>query len=479
MRLVPIFFLTSMAVAIAASGIACGSSSSGGSHSTAPDGGSDGSGITPVVDSGTPEVVAEAAAEAAPEAAGYPAGLPTDIPQVATRGGNVMKLPKVYPIFFAGDDPTMTASAQDFVNKVGATNYWKVNAEYGVGAAIGEPAIQLTHDDDPPLVYDDIDIENWLANKLQSKDPAFPAPDANTIYTFFFPAGITITMGGTSSGFPPDGGYMDGDIVEAGSIPSTVSRSCTEFGGYHSAIQLNDGTLAAYAVVPRCAGFDGFTGIDAVTAAASHELSETATDPFLDAYSSVDRPHRYWSSLMGGGEVGDMCAQNLGSFLKFSELPYTVQRIWSNKAALTGLDPCLPVPTSEVYFNTFPIMPDQVTSTGRGLDGGTTTTTTPGVQIAVGSSKTIELDLFSTAATSSPWTVSAYDEFDLQLATAQQLTFTYDKHSGQNADKIHLTIKVVAAGRGNTEPFLIISTLKDGTQNLWAGEVGNSPTGDQ
>jgi hypothetical protein len=474
MRLVPIFFLTSMAVAIAASGTACGSSGSGGSHSSPPDASSDDSGNTPVVDSGAPEVVAEAAApEAAPEAAGYPATLPTDIPQVATRGGNVMTLPKIYPIFFAGDDPTMTASVQDFANKVGATNYWKANAEYGVGAAIGEPAIQLTHDDDPPLVYDDNDIETWLTNKLQSKDPAFPAPDGNTLYAFFFPADITITMGGTSSGFPPDGGYMDGDVVEAGSIPSTASQSCKEFGGYHSAIQLSDGTLAAYSVVPRCAGFDGFTGIDAVTAAASHEFSEAATDPFLDAYSSVDRPHRYWSSLMGGGEVGDMCAQNLGSFLKFSELPYTVQRIWSNKAALTGLDPCVPVPTGEVYFNTFPVMPDQITTTGKGVDGGTTTTSVPGVQIAVGASKTIELDLFSTAPTTGPWTVSAYDQFDLQEVTAQELTFKYGKLTGQNGDKIQLTITVVAAGRGNTEPFLIYSTLKGGAQNLWAGVVGN------
>jgi hypothetical protein len=57
--------------------------------------------------------------------------------------------------------------------------------------------------------------------------------------------------------------------------------------------------------------------------------------------------------------------------------------------------------------------------------------------------------------------------------TAQELTFKYSKLTGQNGDKIQLTITVVAAGRGNTEPFLIYSTLKGGAQNLWAGVVGN------
>ena len=284
-------------------------------------------------------------------------------------------------------------------------------------------------------------------------------------------------MGGTSSGFP-DGGAPEGGAPasDAGGGGGVVSTGCVDFGGYHSAIQLDaahNNAVVAYAVVPRCANFDGFKGIDAVTAAASHEIAEAATDPFLDAYISTDNAHRYWSTILGGGEVGDMCAQNLGSFVKFPELPYLVQRIWSNKAAVAGTDPCTPVPTGEVYFNTIPDSPDTLQLAGRAADGGTSTTPTKGVQIAVGASKTIELDLFSTAPTTAAWTVQAFDEYDLQLATAQQLKFTFDKTSGQNGDKIHMTIQVIAAGRRNTEPFLLISTLNGTqTQNLWVGVVG-------
>ena len=342
--------------------------------------------------------------------------------------------------------------------------------EYGVGQVVGEPGIQLTSADDPPEIFDDNDIQTFLINKLQASDPAFGTPDANTIYAFFFPPNVIITQGGTSSGFPVDGGYPEGGVD--GGVPATASEGCVEFGGYHSAVQLSSGATIAYAVVPRCASFDGFTGMDAVTAAASHEIGETATDPLGSAYARTDSAHSYWSTILGGGEIGDMCAQNLGSFVKFSDLPYTVQRLWSNKAAMTGLDPCVPVPTGEVYFNTIPNMPDTLQAQGRGADGGTTTIPTKGVQIAVGSSKTIELDLFSTAPTAGAWNLKLYDEYDLQLATAQQLTFALSQANGQNGDKIQLTITVKAAGRRNTEPFLITSTLKNGTQNIWAGLVG-------
>lgn len=464
MRLVPIACAL-LAPLAAALGVACGSSNSSTNQATSTEAGADTS--TPVEDAGT----VEAAVEAAP----YPAFVPANVPQVVSRGGPIMPLPKVVPIFYATDDTTTTASIQSFVNALGASDYWHgALAEYGVGQVVGETAIQLTSSDDPPTTYDDSDIEAWLANKLQSADPAFPAPDANTIYAFFFPAGIKITTGGTSSGWP------DGEAPEGGGGGGggggQVSTSCVDFGGYHSVIQLANGTPVTYAVVPRCANFDGFTGVDAVTAAASHEIAESSTDPLVQldaAYLSTDSAHRYWATILGGGEVGDMCAQNLGSFVKFPDLPYTVQRIWSNKAAVAGTDPCTPVPTGEVYFNSIPILPDTLNVTGRGADGGTTTVATQAVQIAVGSSKTIELDLFSSAPTPSEWQVQAADEYDLQLASSQQLKFSYDKTTGQNGDKIQLTITVVAAGSKNQEPFIVYSTMKSTqAQNLWVGLVG-------
>lgn len=456
--------------AVASLAVACGSGSSGGSNQPSPsnDASSD------VASGPTPEAGGGAEASSGDDAgtgeAGYPAVVPTDVPQVVSRGGPVMANPKVVPIFYATDDATSISKIEDFVAKLGTTQYWGVMSEYGVGAITSGTPIVLTHADDPPLVYDDADIETWLANKLNSNDPAFPQPDANTIYTFFFPADVTITQGGTSSGFPSDGGAEAGP-VEAGA-PSG-SQSCVPggFGGYHSVDQAVNSGNAVYAIVARCSNFDGYSGVDSATAIGSHELAESASDPLISAYSRTDTAHSYWSSVLGGGEIGDMCAQDQGSFTKFSDSPYLVQRLWSNKAAMAGTDPCVPVPAGEVYFNTYPNMPDTLQAQGRGPDGGTTTIPTKGVQIAVGSSKTIELDLFSTAPTA-PWKIVAQDPYQLGLAATKELTLAPSITVGENGTKINLTITVVAAGRRNTEPFLITSTASDGTQHEWAGVVG-------
>src|SRR5262249_39975352 len=120
----------------------------------------------------------------------------------------------------------------------------------------------------------------------------------------------------------------------------------------------------AYAVIPRCGNFGNLTGLDAVTAAESHELIESATDPYPmydPAYDRLDDDHYYWSSTLGGAETGDMCAQNPTAFTRFSELPYIVQRTWSNQAALAGHDPCVPPIPDTVYFSAVPELNETLT----------------------------------------------------------------------------------------------------------------------
>ena len=471
-RLLPIALLASIFACAGGVAAGCGSSSAGAGPAPQTDAAAEAS----------PSTGDAANAADVVEAGAYPAFVPTDIPQVTSRGGPVLALPKVYPIYFAEDDPTFTAKITDFLSKIGATQYWHAtSSEYGVGSLASGPPIQLTAADNPPATYSDVDIETWLSAKLNAGDPAFPPPDGNTIFALFFPTGVTISLGGGGGPPPGDGGTeggTEGGIADAGA-PSG-SLSCVSFGGYHGAIQLNNNANVAYAVIPRCSNFDGFGGVDAVTAAVSHELLEGVTDPYsslgLSAFSSTDSAHRYWATVVGGGgEIGDMCAQTLSSFTHFPELPaYLVQRCWSNKAALTGGDPCVPVPSGEVYFNTIPVMPDLLQVMGRGADGGTTTVPTKGVMIALGASKTIELDLFSNVPTQD-WTVSAADSSYLN-GGSPQLQFSFDKSSGKNGDKIHLTIKVLATGRRNTEAFMISSMMGNSPtspQNIWAGVVGN------
>ena len=76
------------------------------------------------------------------------------------------------------------------------------------------------------------------------------------------------------------------------------------------------------------------------------------------AYPLTDDAHIYWVRALGGGETSDLCAQDPESFTEFDELPYVVQRSWSNKAASAGHDPCVPQLQGDVYFNAAPVMND-------------------------------------------------------------------------------------------------------------------------
>ncbi len=94
---------------------------------------------------------------------------------------------------------------------------------------------------------------------------------------------------------------------------------------------------------------------------------------------------------------------------------------------------------------------------------------TKGVKIAAGESKTIEVDLYSDAPTSGPWSVAALDDKMLSVGGAPDLMLSLDHTTGQNGAKIHLTIKVLRAN-ANGSAFRLMSTLGAVT-HLWAGLV--------
>jgi hypothetical protein len=363
----------------------------------------------------------------------YPA-FKIDAPQVQNFGGALLTAPKVVPVYFANDDTTFTGNVTTFLDKLPASTYWPaISTEYGMGAMTVTTPVQLT--EDAPTTIDDTAIKTWLAGKMG--DPAWPTADANTVYTIFYPTGTSITLQGDTS--------------------------CDTFGGYHDSFPLNNTTNIAYAVVPRCAKFNGLVGIDATTGAASHELIEASTDPQPSqdaAYAQVDDNHIIFELINGGGEVGDMCVASQNAFFTPTDLGSMVQRIWSNANAKAGHNPCVPTDGSP-YFNAMPVM-STVTIQGLG--------TTEGVTIPIGQSKTIEVDLFSDAATS-PWTVSATDLGGEQQGDTE-LTFAWDRTTGQNGEKLHVTITAVKASQYGAEAFAIDSILGT-SHNFWVGLVGN------
>ena len=370
----------------------------------------------------------------------YPA-FKVDPPQVVSGGGSVLATPKVVPVYFANDDTTFTGKITTFLNKLPGSTYWGPGeTEYGVGAVSIATPVQLT--EDAPASIADADIQTWLGAKLTSNDPAWPANDANTVYVLFYPSATTaITLG--------QGG----------------GTSCQDFGGYHDNITIQTTNHVAYAVVPRCANFGGLSGLDAISATATHEIVEASTDPYpqsTPAYGQVDDNHIIWMFLLGGGEVGDMCAQSASGYYTPTDVGSVVARIWSNAKAKAGHDPCQP-DDGTPYFNSMPVLTDSVNVAGQ--------VTTKAVTIPVGTTKDVEVDLFSDAATSGDWTVSAIDSATLQGQPAE-LAFAWDKTSGRNGNKLHLSITVNKASQYNAEGFLIESKL-GGRTNVWIGLVSN------
>jgi hypothetical protein len=332
----------------------------------------------------------------------------TPMPQAMTGGGSVMSAPKVVAVSFQND--TMMQPAIDaFASQMQTvTAYWSgATGEYGVGPLTSVP---FHSTDTPPATLSDSDVQTWITTAIQST-AGFPQPDENTIYTLFYPSGTNVT--------------------------TLFGTTCQEFEGYHDSFAMGS-TSIVYAIVPRCPPpVSSVTLADQMTAEASHEIVEAATDPFPSSpkpgYITVDSSSLAWS-LLAGGELGDLCAAFPDSFYKPSGFDNLVQRIWSNAAAAGSHDPCEPQGNSP-YVNAAPVLNDTITLNVNGISAPT-----KGVKLSAGQSTTIELDLYSDAPTP-PWTVSAIDITSAFFGGSQALSFSFDTNTGQNGDKLMLTIK--------------------------------------
>ena len=383
----------------------------------------------------------------------YPAFV-IDAPQVVDYGGPEMPTPKVQPVYFPGFD--FATQLTDFNAKIGASSYWAALAEYKIGAITSATPITLTSADTAPASITDAQIQTWLQSRWDGTHPEFgTAPDANTIYALYYPPTTVITLGGGGGG---------GDAGADGGGGFGGSKSCSGFGGYHGDVMVGSVDIA-YAVLPECPTFGSYKGVDVITTTTSHELSEAVTDPFGNnvgpAYITTDDNHLAWSSFLGGGEIGDMCAQFPSSFYKPADFNYLVQRNWSNKQAKAGHDPCVPADTT-TYFNAMPVLPDKLTTFQNIV--------TKGVNIPVGTPKTIDIDLFSDAPTVGNILVSAQAYTRTGMAP---VTITLDKSSGLNGEVIHATLTSTAAFTNKSKTATLVVTAANGTrQNIWIGLLG-------
>ncbi len=288
-------------------------------------------------------------------------------PEVQSRGGPTIKTPTVIPIVYSGD--ALATSITGFTTKIGASQYWKdLGAQYGVGPMTAGTTITLT-EAAPTTITSDA-IETWLIGKLSGATPEFGVPDANTLYSIYYPASTTITMDGAGE----------------------LGQSCQGYGGYHSEVTVGT-THVGYAVLPRC------SDIDDLTVSASHEYFEWATDPFpmsKPAYNKLDAAHWAWQVVMIG-ELGDLCTYLDRENLRPAEIGFLVQREWSNTASLAGKYPCAPAKTAP-YLQVIPTAEDLVDVPDYGSPNHSATITTKAISIKAGGSRTVDAIVYSDQA---------------------------------------------------------------------------------
>lgn len=149
-------------------------------------------------------------------------------------------------------------------------------------------------------------------------------PISNDLYVVYLPESTTITDNLSIDAFTVLGKTF-------GPFTFVKSSSCTDYGAYH-ALSLYLGGLYPIAIIPaKCAS----GSVSSLTAAASHEILEAATDPipgagWIDTSISNASPN---FNRLKQGELADICSsagavptagRTMGSF--------TAVAYWSNSA---------------------------------------------------------------------------------------------------------------------------------------------------
>ena len=361
-------------------------------------------------------------------------------PFLESAGGPTLTAPKIQPIFFTGDT-TMQTQVESFLAMLASPSmtYWSTTtSEYGVGALTVLPTIVET----AAVPTTDAALQTYLATQLDGHHAGWTY-DAQTIYAVFLPTANFTAFGN--------------------------SKACQSFGAYHDEALGQGGISIVYALMPRCPG-----GVDTLTISTSHEFVEAATDPYVQtnlAYGTVDPVHAAWG-IVPGAEAGDFCefvdAANqrlVGNF--------AVQRTWSNASAAAGHDPCVPLLADMPYMGATPKLLD---STFFPLSGVYTDATT----VAMGSSKVIEINLFTDAPVATDFNVDVLDIFGSfgGSGAPPSLTFEWDKQHGNNGDVLHLTVTRATNGPdfagGNLLGFTISTNANNGeTFGQWWWFISN------
>jgi hypothetical protein len=341
---------------------------------------------------------------------------------------------------------------------IGGSSYWKATtAPYGVGVATGGDANHVHMRQSLPSTLSYTDLANYVTAAAAASaadagaedaggldgggadggaNPRWPAPtlssgNAQTIYSLFIPASITVTDPGSGVSFCDEGGL-----------------------GYHDNVMVGANPVA-YSITLECAS----QTLPDLEETLAHELVEAATDPYPSTttlgYVGFDPDHLSWDLFTGfaGDELADVCQSWADSYYQeATPFPYWVQRSWSNANATAGHDPCAPVPSGPYEGLTlFPS--EEVTTTANLTSLGLSNETTRAFVAKVGQTVTFHVGFYSDAKTNGPWTI-AYDfpaTTALYDASGNPLgngaaTVSIDRTSGVNGEKAAVSVTPTVAG---------------------------------
>jgi len=360
------------------------------------------------------------------------------MPQI-TSGPGVIAAPKVVAITYAND--ANRTDYESFFTQYAASAAWTAQAaEYGVGALTINPPGRIATNA-PATLTENQFIANVLSPNLTGANPAWGAPDANTLYEISIPAGLS---------------YDDG----------TGSKCCSDYLGYHYDAKIGNVDVP-FAINCTCSG-GGLTPLQNLTETANHETVEAATDPLGTGFAQTDDDHAVWTYTTDG-EVADLCEYaDTANLLAPTGMTYAIQRTWSNAEAHAGHDPCVPGAVAD-YYQTIPVASDPGNVTIFGSHTATHLT-----KIAKGASGTITMHVYASGANQGPFKITL-DDWNAEFQGPALLQFVQPTGMYMAGDTVtvQVTVSNTDSGLGNAaEAYQITTKPVSGPSTYFYGLVG-------
>ncbi len=250
-------------------------------------------------------------------------------PRIVHHGGPFLRRPEITTVTFRGDDPKLVARLEEFGDQIGRSAWWRqltdgycLGADDCIGAGRGR-AVRLARRL-PPRVRD-VDVEGWIAEEARAGD--LSGLGTESLVLAYLPSGVVL-----------HDAFHD--------------RYCgTGPRAYHRL--LRTGTVSfPYAVIPRC------EGEAETTATASHEILEATTnpDPNHPGFRIASGATTVGFTAFGAEPVDPCSLLNLDRH-RAEESGFRVQRGWSNRAAASGTDPCVPPVADRPFLALVPRQP--------------------------------------------------------------------------------------------------------------------------